>query len=88
MPESGEMKARFIFDPVDADVHCVDFIGSELEKSHNTYGIFSGEIGETFGTAGLGVGKLVDDGRFETGGSAVFCRRRRCGGTISGITER
>ena len=40
MPESGEMKARFIFDPVDADVHCVDFIDPSWKKSHNTYGIF------------------------------------------------
>lgn len=40
MPESGEMKARFIFDPVDADVRCVDFIDPSWKKSHNTYGIF------------------------------------------------
>ena len=65
MPESGEMKARFIFDPVDADVRCVDFIDPSWKKSHKYVRNFSGEIGETFGTAGLGVGKLVDDGRFE-----------------------
>ena len=39
MPESGEVSARLIFEPVDADVRSLDFIDPAEAPESNTYGI-------------------------------------------------
>lgn len=74
MPESGEVSARLIFEPVDADVRSLDFIDPAEAPESNTYGIRRSELRL----------RRFRSGPKETGGRptariagcAGFCRRR------------